>query len=83
MSDNVENQAAEQEQEASLEGVQITITDLQNIAAIIDLASRRGAFTGGDMEQVGHYYGKLSRFLEYAKAHQEASGDETQSEDKE
>ncbi len=49
----------------SVEPVQLTIADLQLIARIVDLASRRGAFQAGELSQVGDAYNKLSGFLAY------------------
>lgn len=62
---------------------QITITDLDSIRAIIDVAAQRGAFKAGEMAQVGAVYNKLTAFLtavvEEAKALEEtATGDTTE-----
>ena len=46
--------------------VQLTLADLQLLAQIIDLASRRGAFQASEMAQVGTAYNKLSLFLSAA-----------------
>ena len=46
--------------------VQLTLADLQLLAQIIDLASRRGAFQASEMAQVGTAYNKLSLFLSSA-----------------
>ena len=64
---------------------QITITDLDTIKNIINLAASRGAFRGEELSQVGTVYDKLTVFLEavieQAKA-QEANAEagETQGE---
>jgi len=42
---------------------ELTVTDLQNIRAIIDAASRRGAFGASEMAAVGTVYNKLDSFL--------------------
>lgn len=56
---------------------QITITDLDTIKNIVDLASTRGAFRGTELTQVGAVYDKLTRFLDaviaQAKAQEEAN----------
>jgi len=56
---------------------QITITDLDSIRAIIDIAAQRGAFKAGEMAQVGAVYDKLTAFLTAvlaeAKAAEEAA----------
>jgi len=52
----------------SVEPVQLTIADLQLLARIVDLASRRGAFQAGEMSQVGDAFNKLSGFLTYVES---------------
>jgi hypothetical protein len=52
----------------SVEAVQLTIADLQLLARIVDLASRRGAFQAGEMSQVGDAYNKLAGFLTYVES---------------
>lgn len=42
---------------------ELTVTDLQNIKAIIDAASRRGAFGASEMAAVGTTYNRLETFL--------------------
>ena len=54
----------------SVEPVQLTIADLQLVARIVDLASRRGAFQAGELSQVGDAYNKLSSFLAYVESTQ-------------
>lgn len=51
----------------------IGMTDLQVVVQVIDLASSRGAFRGGELEVVGVLYNKLTNFLNNVKAAQEAS----------
>jgi hypothetical protein len=41
----------------------LTIVDLQNLRAIIDVASRRGAFGAAEMTAVGTAFNKLDAFL--------------------
>lgn len=60
---------------ASVEPVQLTISDLQVLARIVDLASRRGAFQAGELSQVGEAYNKLSGFLTYVESVQKAEAD--------
>jgi len=50
----------EQKQEAAPD---LTVTDLQNIRAIIDIAATRGAFKATEMAGVGNVFNKLDRFL--------------------
>ncbi len=54
----------------SLEPVQLTISDLQLLARIVDLASRRGAFQAAELSQVGEAFNKLSGFLAYVESTQ-------------
>lgn len=57
----------------------ITIADLDLIRNILDLASSRGAFRGGELTQVGAIYDKLHAFLEVIVAQaQEAQAQEAQ-----
>lgn len=46
----------------------ITLTDLQNIISVLDLASSRGAFRGPELEPVGQLYNKFKRFVDAAAA---------------
>ena len=47
-----------------MDNTQITITDLDTIKNIINLASTRGAFRGEELSLVGAVYDKLAAFLE-------------------
>ena len=42
---------------------QLTIVDLQNLRAIVDTASRRGAFGGAELSSVGATFDRLNTFL--------------------
>lgn len=42
---------------------ELTIADLQNLRVVIDIASRRGAFSAVEMTSVGSVYDKLNAFL--------------------
>ena len=44
-------------------GPELTVTDLQNIRAIIDIAATRGAFKAAEMAAVGTVFNKLDTFL--------------------
>ena len=57
----MENQ--ETQPTAPVAPAELTVTDLQNIRAIIDAASRRGAFQAAEMAGVGGVYNKLDAFL--------------------
>jgi hypothetical protein len=65
---------------AELEPVQLTISDLQQVSRIVDLASRRGAFQAGELSQVGAVFNKLSAFLTYVQTMQEKQEKEESSE---
>lgn len=58
----------------------ITLTDLQLMLQILDLASSRGAFRGAELTQVGAVFDKLNKFLSYVaeqqKKAQEAAAQE-------
>lgn len=60
--------AANAQPTASVEPVQLTISDLQVLGRIVDLASRRGAFQANELSQVGDAYNKLSGFLAYVES---------------
>ena len=53
---------------AAVQPVQLTVSDLQLLGQIIDLASRRGAFQAHELAQVGTAYNKLAAFLSYVEA---------------
>ena len=55
---------SEQEKQAP----ELTITDLQNVRSIIDIAATRGAFKASEMKQVGELYEKLGLFIESVQA---------------
>jgi hypothetical protein len=42
---------------------QLSIQDLQNLRAIIELAVRRGAFVASEVSSVGQVYDRLNSFL--------------------
>jgi|AntAceMinimDraft_11_1070367.scaffolds.fasta_scaffold01115_8 hypothetical protein len=44
-------------------GPELTVTDLQNIRSIIDIAATRGAFKANEMAAVGAVFNKLDVFL--------------------
>ena len=59
-----ETQETQETQDAQQAGPELTIVDLQNIKAVIDVSARRGAFSAGEMEAVGATYNKLAKFLD-------------------
>jgi len=58
------NQAVAPEAAPPQEGAELTITDLNNMKSIIDVASQRGAFKPNEMVLIGQTYNKLSAFLD-------------------
>jgi hypothetical protein len=42
---------------------ELTIVDLQNLRAILETASRRGAFAAAEMSSVGSCFDRLNNFL--------------------
>jgi hypothetical protein len=42
----------------------LTITDLQNVRSVIDIAATRGAFKAAEMAAVGSVFNKLDAFLQ-------------------
>lgn len=53
------------QQEQSQETPQLGLIDIQNVVQIIDVASRRGAFQGNELSQVGQVRDKLEGFLNH------------------
>jgi hypothetical protein len=64
------------EAEQAPAGPEFSITDLQNLRAIVDLASKRGAFAGAELTAVGQVFDRLNAFLN-AVAPQQAPADGT------
>ena len=57
---------------------ELTIVDLQNIRAIIDVASRRGAFGANEMVAVGTTFNKLDSFLNSVSTDKQTQTEVTQ-----
>jgi hypothetical protein len=53
----------------------IGLGDLGVLLNIVDLASQRGAFRGGELTQVGAIYDKLNTFLSYVQEQQQAAAE--------
>ena len=53
----------------------LTITDLQAIKTIIDVASSRGAFRANELTNVGGIADKLTKFLQHVADQQKAQAD--------
>jgi hypothetical protein len=52
---------------------ELTVQDLGNLRAIIDVASQRGAFRAAEMEAVGAAFNKLNGFLNAVAPQQPAT----------
>ena len=46
------------------ENAGLTVTDLKNFKAIIEISAQRGAFRASEMEAVGNSFNKLAKFLD-------------------
>ena len=46
----------------------VTVNDLANVYAIIDLASKRGAFQAGELSAVGSVANKIKAFIDHVQA---------------
>ncbi len=57
------------------QSVELTVSDLNAIKQIIDVASSRGAFKPNEMTVVGTTYSKLETFLNAVAASQKATGE--------
>ena len=69
--DAVKMPAQETKQENNIE---LTVSDLNAIKQIIDVASSRGAFRPNEMTVVGTTYSKLETFLNAVAAQQQQNG---------
>lgn len=58
----MENQETTQDTEATAQP-ELTISDLQNLRAIVEVAVQRGAFRAAELSAVGATYDRLSVFL--------------------
>ena len=59
----------------------LTITDLQNVRSIIDIAATRGAFKAAEMAAVGGVFNKLDAFLQSVVPAQAPAGEQTASQE--
>lgn len=48
-----------------METNQLTITDLDDLRNVIELACSRGAFQASEMQDVGTLYNKLNQFVDH------------------
>jgi hypothetical protein len=61
--ENAQPEVAQTQDGASTTQPDLTISDLQNLRAIIDVAVRRGAFGASEISGVGTAFDKLNVFL--------------------
>lgn len=61
-----------EETQASAEAAapSVTVNDLANVYAIIDLASKRGAFQASELSAVGSVANKVKAFVDHVQAQQ-------------
>lgn len=59
---------------------ELTIQDLGNLRAIIDVAAQRGAFRAAEMEAVGNSFNKLNNFLNAVAPAQPETAEEASTE---
>lgn len=69
-----ETQAPEAAAEAAAPAV--TVNDLVNAYAVIDLASKRGAFQAAELSAVGSVANKIKAFVDFVQAQQAAEAGE-------
>jgi len=69
-----EQTVAQEQQQA--QSPELTVSDLNAIKAIIDVASQRGAFRPNEMTAVGQTYTKLETFLNAVSQQQEQTNGE-------
>ncbi len=64
-----ETQEAVQEAPAvATETPSVTVNDLVNVYAIIDLASKRGAFQAGELSAVGNTANRVKAFVDHVQS---------------
>lgn len=56
--------------EAQVEAPAVTVNDLVNAYAVIDLASKRGAFQAAELSAVGAVANKIKSFIDFVQAQQ-------------
>jgi len=56
--------------EAQAEAPVVTVNDLVNAYAVIDLASKRGAFQAAELSAVGAVANKIKSFIDFVQAAQ-------------
>ena len=72
-----ETQAPEVATESQAEVPAVTVNDLVNVYAIIDLASKRGAFQAGELSAVGNTANRVKAFVDHVQAQNAAAAEVT------
>ena len=76
IADNQENTAPTTTETAAPQAPDLTVSDLQMLRQVIDVASQRGSFRPNEMVNVGTIYNKLDAFLNHVTAsNKEAQGE--------
>ena len=55
----------------------VTVNDLVNVYAIIDLASKRGAFQAGELSAVGNTANRVKAFVDHVQAQNAAATEDS------
>ena len=55
------------------ENAGLTVTDLKNFKAIIEISAQRGAFKGQELSQVGSVFDRVNQFLQSVAPKQETT----------
>jgi hypothetical protein len=74
MSEETQTATAEVEAVAApVEAPSVTVNDLVNVYAIIDLASKRGAFQANELQAVGTTASRVKAFVDHVNAQNAAA----------
>lgn len=63
------------DEETQAQQPQLSISDLQNLRAVVDLAVKRGAFGAAEASSVGAVFDRLNTFLEALAQQQPQQGE--------
>ncbi len=79
MTEEVSNDVGEEEaatqQEGTEEAPQLSFADIGAIVSVIDICSKRGAFEGTELEQVGMLRRRVTAFLDHVAPQPPAEAD--------
>jgi hypothetical protein len=74
MSEELQQNTEAAQPAAEQQSADLTVSDLNAMKVIIDIASSRGAFKPNEMMAVGQTYTKLTAFLDTVASKQQAEG---------